>query len=95
MSFYKNKLTTINTYEITATSSNINTPIEHFNATENQKVFTLVNSYEIGKNRLQVVVGGVKQYTPNNYTETTSNSITFIEGLSVGTEVTVEITKIV
>ncbi|MCM3387354.1 hypothetical protein M3649_04295 [Ureibacillus chungkukjangi] len=92
MSFYKNKLAQINNYQIN--SSNFNTVIERFVATEGQTVFTLNNTYEVGKNRLKVIVGGIQQFTSTNYTETSPTSITFLEGLSVGTKVDIEITQI-
>lgn len=72
-----------------------NVVVERFTATENQTVFTLNNTYETGKNRIKVYVGGMPQYPPTNYTETTSNSITLTEGVLAGTEVVVEITQII
>jgi len=78
----------------TISTSNFKTFVETFTATEGQTVFTFINTYEIGANRLEVYVDGVQQHTPTNYTETTTNSITLAEGVSVGTEVLVEITQI-
>ena len=84
--------------------NNINQPIIQINAlfnlmiekhiaTENQKVFTLTNNYEQNANRIKVYVSGVPQYSPDNYTETSTNSITLSDGVPVGTVVIVEITK--
>ena len=92
MSFFINK-PIVNYYTIDTT--NYKTFVEKFKATANQTVFTLTNSYEVGKNRLEVTVEGVQQFTPDNYTETSSNTITFAEGLPVGTDVVVEVTKII
>lgn len=84
MSYFANK----------SIKNQIKTIIENFTATEGQTVFTLVNTYEIGKNRLEVSVDGIQQFSPQNFTETSPTSITFSEGLPVGTKVDIEITQI-
>ena len=70
-----------------------NLVIEKFTATENQKTFTLANSYELNANRIKVYVSGVPQYSPDNFTETSANSFTLSDGVPVGTVVIVEITS--
>lgn len=63
---------------------------DEFVATEGQTLFTLTGEYEVGNNRVITVdVGGVKQYSPKNYTETSSNQITLLEGVPQGTEVVI------
>jgi len=84
MSFYANK----------SLKTHIKSLVESFVASEGQTVFTLNNTYEIGKNRLEVTVGGIQQYSPSNFTETSTTSITFSEGLPMGTKVDVEIMQI-
>lgn len=62
---------------------------EFFTATEGQTLFTLLNgTYEIGFGRLQVVIGGVPQYSPTNFSETSNNSFTISGSLPEGTKVT-------
>lgn len=58
---------------------------EEFIATEGQTVFTLVGEYEVGKNRISAVVGGVPQY--GSFTETDSKTITFSEAVPTGVDV--------
>lgn len=58
---------------------------EEFIATEGQTVFTLVGEYEVGKNRISAVVGGVPQY--GSFTETNSKTITFSEPVPTGVDV--------
>lgn len=70
----------------------INGVIKHkeiFVATGGQKIFTLANKYSPHAFRLTVVVGGVPQFSPENFTETSNTSITMNEGLVEGTEVIV------
>lgn len=62
---------------------------ETFIATENQKVFTLSQRYTIQKNQIEVVVGGIPQFSPVNYEETSATTLTFYEGLPAGIEVVV------
>jgi hypothetical protein len=52
-------------------------------ATQGQTVFSGLN-YTIGNNSLNVYVNGSKQIVIVNYTETNTNSITFVTGLNVG-----------
>ena len=61
--------------------------VETFTSTANQTVFNLAGSYNVGKNRMQVFVGGVRQFSPKNFTETNSKSFTLKEAPSTGTEV--------
>lgn len=59
-------------------------------ATAGQTVFTLPFSYQPATNSLSVFVDGVNQYGPGAqyaYTETSSSSVTFTNGLHVGAEV--------
>jgi len=57
-------------------------------ATAGQTVFTLTTmQYQVGTNSLSVFVDGVNQYGPSAsyaYTETSSTSVTFVNGLHVG-----------
>jgi len=56
-------------------------------ATAGQTVFNLSISYQVGTNSLSVFVDGVNQYGPGAqyaYTETSSTSVTFTNGLHVG-----------
>ena len=59
-------------------------------ATAGQTVFNLSIDYQPGTNSLSVFVDGVNQYGPGAsyaYTETDSNTVTFVSGLHVGAEV--------
>jgi hypothetical protein len=59
-------------------------------ATAGQTVFNLSISYQPGTNSLSVFVDGVNQYGPGAqyaYTETDSDTVTFVSGLHVGAEV--------
>jgi hypothetical protein len=59
-------------------------------ATAGQTVFTLANPYVPGANTLSVFVDGVNQYGPGAtyaYTETNTNTVTFVSGLHVGASV--------
>jgi hypothetical protein len=59
-------------------------------ATANQTVFNLSISYQPGTNSLSVFVDGVNQYGPGAqyaYTETDSDTVTFVSGLHVGASV--------
>lgn len=62
---------------------------EIFISTANQTVFTLQNKYSPNAYRLTVVVGGVPQFSPENFTETSATKITLKEGLKSGTEVVI------
>lgn len=57
-------------------------------ATEGQTVFTLAsNSYIVGVNNITIIVNGVLQFTPEDFTETNSTTITFTSGLTAGDKV--------
>jgi hypothetical protein len=59
-------------------------------ATSGQTVFNLSISYQPGTNSLSVFVDGVNQYGPGAqyaYTETDSDTVTFVSGLHVGAQV--------
>lgn len=58
-----------------------------FTATANQTVFTLTKSYTPNENMIDVSIGGVPQYSPNNFTETSSTTFTTVSGVPVGIEV--------
>lgn len=53
-------------------------------ATAGQTVFNLALDYVPGANNLAVFVNGSKQIVTTNYTETDSNTVTFLTGLNVG-----------
>lgn len=58
---------------------------EEFIVTEGQTVFNLAGEYEVGKNRITAIVGGVPQY--ESFTETNSKTVTFSEPLPTGIDV--------
>lgn len=84
MSFFKNPLPIQSGGGTTLTRKR-----ETFTATANQTDFKLTGSYEINKNRLDVLVGNVEQFSPDNFTEVDSKTIRFASGLAVGTKVVV------
>jgi len=53
-------------------------------ATAGQTVFTTTLTYVPATNNLAVFVNGSKQIVGTNYTETNSNTVTFLTGLNVG-----------
>ena len=53
-------------------------------ATQGQTVVTSPFSYSVGTNALKLYVNGSKQIVLENYTETTTSSVTFITGLNDG-----------
>ena len=62
--------------------------VQDFTATAGQTVFTLTSySYIPGTNTLSVYVNGLKQILGESYTETSSTSFTFVNGLNVGAHV--------
>lgn len=63
---------------------------DEFISTENQKVFNLNHTYDQFQNRLRVIVGGVPQYSPDNFTETSATSFTLSEGVPAGIRVIAE-----
>lgn len=63
---------------------------EKFIATEGQTLFTLDEEYDPESFRIvSLEVGGVLQYSPENFTETSENEITLNEGVAVGTPVNI------
>jgi hypothetical protein len=56
-------------------------------ATAGQTVFTVPFTYSVGENTLDVYVDGVRQIINSSYTETSTTSITFSEGIHVGGKV--------
>jgi hypothetical protein len=60
---------------------------DEFIATAGQTVFTLSNPYDQFQHRIDAEVGGVPQKSPDNFTETSSTSATFTEGILIGTKV--------
>jgi len=58
-----------------------------FIATEGQTLFTLSSPYDVLQNRIEVEVGGVPQFSPDNFTETSSTTFTLSEGITAGTKV--------
>ena len=66
-------------------NSNVNIQIEKQTATMGQTLFTLTTfTYEIGTNKLLVYVDGILQTTPEDYSESSTSSVTFVSGLSAG-----------
>jgi len=57
-------------------------------AIASQTLFTLTNPYILGIGGISVYIQGVLQHSPQNYTETSTTSITFTAGLNAGEEVT-------
>jgi len=56
-------------------------------ATSGQTVFTTPFTYTVGVNNLNVYINGVRQVLGSSYTETSSTSITFSEGVPVNATV--------
>lgn len=78
-------ITGINSNSVSFTNSQ-----EIITATAGQTVFNLSISYQVGTNSLSVFVDGVNQYGPGAqyaYTETDSDTVTFVSGLHVGAQV--------
>lgn len=64
--------------------------IQEFTATAAQTVFTLTEfTYEPDTHNIAVYVNGLRKFTPTDYTETDSSTITFLAGLSAGAKVVV------
>lgn len=63
--------------------------VETFTSNAGQTLFTLNGTYVTGQNRLQVIIGGVRQYYPLNFTETSNKSFTVSEPLVAGLDVEV------
>jgi hypothetical protein len=62
---------------------------ESFTATDSQTLFYLSNTYPVGLNVLSVFINGLKQRS-DAYTEASSSSISFTEGLEAGDLVEVQ-----
>lgn len=69
--------------------------VETYTATAGQSVFTLVHPYAPGTGALNVKVDGVPQFVGSGYTETSTTSITFSEGLIAGQVVEIVIRGLV
>lgn len=63
--------------------------VQEFIATEGQNVFVLNGTYEVGKNLVEVTVGGVSQSLGSGFTENANNAIQLSEGVPAGTKVKV------
>lgn len=62
--------------------------IEIHTATAAQTVFNLTTTeYNVGSNSLAVYVNGSRKFTPADYTETDSDTVTFVAGLANGDKV--------
>jgi len=53
-------------------------------ATASQTLFNLTGTYAVGSNVLQVFVNGLLLIKTQDYTETSSSSVTFTSGLTAG-----------
>jgi hypothetical protein len=56
-------------------------------ATSGQTVFTVPFTYTVGNNTLNVYINGIRQILSSSYTETSTTSITFSEGVPVNAKV--------
>jgi hypothetical protein len=52
-------------------------------ATTSQSVFTVPFTYTVGAKTLDVYINGIRQILSSSYTETTSTTITFSEGVPI------------
>lgn len=52
-------------------------------ATSGQTVFTVPFTYTVGAKTLDVYINGIRQILSSSYTETTSTTITFSEGVPI------------
>ena len=52
-------------------------------ATSNQTIFVVPFTYTVGAKTLDVYINGIRQILNSSYTETTSTSITFSEGVAL------------
>ena len=50
-------------------------------AVSGQTVFTVPFTYSVGANTLDVYINGVRQILTSSYTETTTTTVTFTEGV--------------
>lgn len=60
---------------------------DEFVATEGQTLFNLTSNYILNRNWIRVIVGGVEQFSPQNFTETNPTSFTLKSGVKGGTDV--------
>jgi len=67
-------------------SSSASKKADVFTATAGQTLFNLTGTYVVGSNALEVLVNGLSMVKTSDYTETSSSSVTFTSGLSVGDE---------
>lgn len=58
-----------------------------FTSTANQTVFTLTHPYTPNENSIDVSVGGVPQYSPSNFIETSSTKFTLSSSVPAGLQV--------
>jgi hypothetical protein len=56
-------------------------------ATASQTVFTVPFTYTVGAKTLDVYIDGIRQILGSSYTETSTTSVTFSEGVHVGAKV--------
>jgi hypothetical protein len=71
-------------------STNYSTRIETYTATSGQTVFNTINDIAVAANSVNVYVNGVYQTPALGYIPTSTNQITFTEGLELGDLVTIE-----
>lgn len=75
-------------YVTGASSGLVSQTMELQTATAAQTVFNLTTmEYNAGSNSLAVYVNGVRKFTPTDYTETDSDTVTFAAGLTAGDKV--------
>lgn len=69
---------------------------QSYTATASQTVFNITDfSYEVGAENLAVYVNGVRKFTPTDYVETDTDTITFNVGLTAGDKVEILNTEFV
>jgi hypothetical protein len=56
-------------------------------STASQTVFTVPFTYTVGAKTLDVYIDGIRQILGSSYTETSTTSVTFSEGVHVGAKV--------
>ena len=77
-------LNDVNTATYTSIPTLQSKPRGTVTATSGQTVFTVPFSYVVGSNRLSVYIDGVRQILSSSYTENSTTSVTFSEGIHVG-----------
>lgn len=79
----------VQAYIDTVASGLIVQDVESITATASQTIFNFSTlDFEVGANNLAVYVDGVRKFSPVHYTETDSDTITFLSGLTLGQVVT-------